>query len=57
MRWRRIWDGLLGRTRFLGMDSWERVSFDFAHYSPIRKDGYTHKQAVKELDRLWARRG
>jgi hypothetical protein len=31
----------------------ERVWFNFANYTPLRDRGLSHKEAIKELDRIW----
>lgn len=37
----------------LVFDSWGRVAFDFANYEPLRQSGFSHRDAVAELDRMW----
>ena len=44
---------LLGLESLWVFDSWGRVGFDFANYSSLRNSGLSHKQAIRELDRLW----
>jgi hypothetical protein len=43
-------------TQRLGFGPWERVWFELEKYGPLRDQGLTHKEAIKELDREWRRR-
>jgi hypothetical protein len=47
---------ILGFEDWGPFDGWDRVGFDFANYSPLRRMGLTHKQTCVELDRLWVAR-
>lgn len=44
------WHWLMRR---LGFSTWERISFDFTYYNSLRDSGLSHKETIRELDRLW----
>lgn len=39
-----------------GFATWEHVHLEWTYYGRLRQSGLSHKEAIRELDEMWAKR-